>query len=106
MSTSVRFEIFLPVKFRKEGRYMVAWCFPLDVYSQGETLEKAKENIREAVQLFLMDCFKRGTLEKVLKDCGFIPIKRPSLGPVKPKENEISVPLPFVIDQELAKCHA
>ena len=37
----------------KEGKEFVALCPELDVASQGETVEKALANLREAVELFL-----------------------------------------------------
>jgi predicted RNase H-like HicB family nuclease len=37
----------------KEGEAFVALCPELDVASQGETVEKALGNLREAVELFL-----------------------------------------------------
>jgi len=37
----------------KEGSEFVALCPELDVASQGETIESAMANLREAVELFL-----------------------------------------------------
>jgi predicted RNase H-like HicB family nuclease len=37
----------------REGNGYVALCPELDVASQGDTVEQAKENLREAVELFL-----------------------------------------------------
>ena len=37
----------------REGKWYVGICPELDVASQGETLEEALANLREAVQLFL-----------------------------------------------------
>jgi len=37
----------------KEGDVYVALCPELDVASQGETIETARENLREAIELFL-----------------------------------------------------
>ena len=37
----------------KEGQEYVALCPELDVASQGETVERALSNLREAVELFL-----------------------------------------------------
>ena len=38
---------------QREGDGWVALCPELDVASQGETIEEAKANLREAVELFL-----------------------------------------------------
>ena len=40
---------------RKEGKWYVAWCPELDIASQGETLEKAIKNLKEAIALYLED---------------------------------------------------
>jgi predicted RNase H-like HicB family nuclease len=39
----------------KEGKWYVSWCPELDVASQGETVEEAIENLKEAVELYLED---------------------------------------------------
>ena len=38
---------------QREGDGYVALCPELDVASQGDTVEQARENLREAVELFL-----------------------------------------------------
>lgn len=37
----------------KEGRWYVALCPELDVASQGQTIERALKNLREAVKLYI-----------------------------------------------------
>lgn len=39
--------------FESEGDGFVALCPELDIASQGNTLESARDNLREAVHLFL-----------------------------------------------------
>lgn len=39
----------------KEGKWFVARSLELGVVSQGRTVEKAKDNLREAVELYLED---------------------------------------------------
>ena len=41
------------VLITKEKNWYVARCPELDVTSQGKTIEKAKENLREAVELYI-----------------------------------------------------
>ncbi len=38
---------------QREGDGWVSWCPELDVASQGDTIEQARANLREAVELFL-----------------------------------------------------
>ncbi len=40
---------------RKEGKWFVARSLELGVTSQGKTIEDAKKNLREAVELYLED---------------------------------------------------
>ena len=105
-NTPVTFKVSLPLSIKKKEDYFVSSCPVLDVWTQGETKEKAIENLREALQLFLLDCFERGTLDSVLKECGFSVSH--NLNRVKTKAgigNEIDVPLPFVIDRHVNRCH-
>ena len=41
----------------KENGLYSALCLELDVASQGKTIEEAKKNLREAVELYLEDVF-------------------------------------------------
>lgn len=45
----------------REGEGYVAWCPELDIASQGETIEEARNNLREALELF----FKVAPAEEV-----------------------------------------
>lgn len=40
---------------QKEGKWYVSWCPELDIASQGETIEGAIENLKEAIELYLED---------------------------------------------------
>ena len=41
------------VSIQREDKFFVARCPELDVTSQGETLEQAQRNIKEAIELYL-----------------------------------------------------
>ncbi len=41
--------------FQRDGKWFVAHCAELGVTSQGETLEAAERNLREAMELYLED---------------------------------------------------
>ena len=105
----VEFNVKLPFTITKRAKWFLATCPILDVHSQGETEEKAKKNLVEATSLFLISCIERGTLDEVLKKCGFTPI-HPISGPIKTipamgNENYINVPIPYLIEPSSA-CHA
>lgn len=62
---SIRIEIF------KEGEEYVALSPELNVSSFGETIEEAKLAIKEAIEAFMEECEKMGTLDDVLEEAGF-----------------------------------
>ena len=49
----------------REGDGYVALCPELDVASQGQTVEQARENLREAVELFLESAGKQEISERL-----------------------------------------
>lgn len=49
--------IRLPYSIKERANWYLASCPILDVHSQGETPEKAKKNLKEAISLFLISCF-------------------------------------------------
>lgn len=104
MKTSVTFHASLPIKITKKKKYYVSCCHVLDVWSQGETKTKATENLREALQMFLIDCFERGTLDKVLKESGFTAARTLPKKKVSSLRQKIDVPLPFIINDRQTKC--
>jgi predicted RNase H-like HicB family nuclease len=108
MKIRVEFYANMPVKVTKKDRWFVACCPILDVYSQGESEEKAKKNLGETLTSFFLSCFERGTLDDVLKKCGFKPqISSPPYPLKKPPRNFITVPIPFMVNARGAvECHA
>jgi len=103
MSSLITFECQLPFRMKQEGKWYIASCPILDIHSQGTTEDKARNNLVEALQLFFESCFKRGTLDQVLKESGFRPTRR------RPKQptpaNTLNVPL-FLGSTQRAQAHA
>lgn len=64
-------EIRFTTQVFKEGKMYVAYAPELDVSSCGKSLEEAKENLREAVEIFLEETQKTGTLYDILEEAGF-----------------------------------
>ncbi len=56
--------------FREDDIY-VAVCPSLNVSSYGETIERAKQALIEAIEVFVEECAEMGTLEDVLEESGF-----------------------------------
>ena len=96
------FNVQLPYAVKRNGVAHVAWCPALDVYSQGPSRKKAVENLGDALRLFLMSCYERGTLDQVLRDSGFrpaAPTRRTSTKKTVSKGfDTLMVPLPFLVD--------
>ena len=55
------------VQVWREGNQYVAHAMPLDVASSGDTPEKARKAVDEAVRVFLATAGEHGTLEEVLR---------------------------------------
>lgn len=102
MKTTVTFTVSFPMEVKKAVRYYLASCPTLDVWACGKTQQSAVESLKDTLQLFLAYCFDHGTLEMVLKGCGFTSLKKSPCQDSGRQLNEIDVPLPFVIDQPLA----
>lgn len=97
MASRIRFELTVPAEVRKDEDHFVSFCPPLDVYSQGPSEEVALDNLIEALQLFVESCLARGTLDRVLKDCGF----EPDAGPEFVEDRHmIQVPLSLVTREQ------
>lgn len=65
MQLNFRIEIF------KEDDQYVAVAPELNVSSFGNNPDEAKSSLKEAVELFLEECKRMGTLEDVLTESGF-----------------------------------
>jgi predicted RNase H-like HicB family nuclease len=99
----ITLNISLPIKVMKRRRPDVyqASCTILDVHSQGTSEQTAKKNLKEALSLFFASCIERGTLDAVLKDCGFAPVITNSgtkRSPSTSKKGYVNVPLPLIAE--------
>lgn len=102
---SLTMNIKLPVCVYKEGDVYIADCECFGVKTQGCSLEDAKKNIIEAMGLFLETCFEMGTLEEVLKECGFKPVEH-QLPQSQQQHEEVEIVLPFIAANSFKQCHA
>lgn len=55
----------------EEDEQIVALCPELNVSSFGDTSQEALSALQEAVELFLEECQRMGTLETVLEEAGY-----------------------------------
>lgn len=111
MPIRVKMTLTVPIEINQRGKWFFASCPVLDVVSQGETFEKAKKNLGQALELFVTSCLERGTLDEVLKQCGFKPGTGSVPAPAKARmtgANYLNIPIPFLVnplDGNL-RCHA
>ncbi|HAF15763.1 MAG TPA: hypothetical protein DHU55_01015 [Blastocatellia bacterium] len=76
-----------------EGKMYVAYSPELDVSSCATTKAKAQRNLLEAVRLFLEEAEKRGSLDQILKEAGFVRRKQILVGPRPVTTRRLTVPL-------------
>ncbi|MCY3853342.1 MAG: hypothetical protein OXG03_07225 [Gammaproteobacteria bacterium] len=69
--TRIQFHVHVPVRIKTDEVGYISHCPSLDVFSQGATEEEAINNLLEALKMFLASCYARGTLDEVLRECGF-----------------------------------
>lgn len=65
-------QINLTSQIWKEGKMYVSYNPELDISSCGQTIEEAKKNLKEAIEAFLEETEKMGTLKQILKESGFV----------------------------------
>jgi predicted RNase H-like HicB family nuclease len=100
---TLAFSAKLPYTVAKKGKWFVSSCPVLDVHSQGKTEKKAKENLVEALFLFLTSCLERNTLDEVLRECGFTAntLLTKKSAPRLSSKNVVDVPLYFDVPLNL-----
>ena len=77
----------------REARMYVAYSPELDVSSCAATAAKAQKNLVEAVRLFPEEAEKKGTLDQILKEAGFVRRKQTLVGPRPVTSRRVTVPL-------------
>jgi len=81
----------LSVLMLREDGYYVAYCPALDVSSYGDSEEEAQKAFQEAVEIFIEETEKKGTLEKVLLKLGWVlqQVPEPHYEPPRISETEL-----------------
>ncbi len=64
-------EAEIPVLIFQEVDKVVAYSPALDLCTYGSSEEHAKKRFAEAVDIFIKECVKMGTLHEVLEECGW-----------------------------------
>jgi predicted RNase H-like HicB family nuclease len=55
----------------QEGDMYTAYCPELDLATCGHTVEEARHNLREAIEIFLEETAEMGTLQELLAEAGY-----------------------------------
>jgi len=63
----------------KEGESYIAYCPALELSSYGDSIDEAKDCFQDAVNIFIEETAKRGTLEKMLLSFGWTLRQLPQL---------------------------
>lgn len=71
LKTKNRVFVDIEVILFKEGDFIIAYCPSLELSSYGESDEDAKAAFEDALNIFLEDTAKKGTLEKYLLNMGW-----------------------------------
>ena len=90
---TMRIEVTIQATVERKAKWYLASCPDLDVHAQGDTEDKAKASLIDAISLFLSTCLEMGTFSQVLKESGFHPeiVHDPTGQPVK-KRNPKNLP--------------
>ena len=71
MSKSILPSLNFTIQIFREGQTYVAHNSELNVSSCGDTIDKAKSNLRDALIGFLKSAQKLGTLKEILEEAGY-----------------------------------
>ncbi len=72
------------IELWQKGKWCIAKIPELDFIAQGRTIEEAKKNLNEVINIQLAEMKELGTLDDYIAECGFV-IKGDSIEP----ENEV-----------------
>jgi len=63
----------ITIEFWKEGNLYIARSPELDMVAQGSSLEEAKTNLREVIEIQFEEMRELGTLDEFLLEAGYSP---------------------------------
>jgi len=92
-------KLALNIAFYREGNKFIAYSPALDFSTCGDTQEQAQKRFREALEVFLEEVDRMGTLENVLSDCGWRKVNYPHRHWEPPRfvgqsQQEVRIPCP------------
>jgi len=120
MMVEVKFRLAFGTRKDEAADVHVGYCPLLNLYSQGTTEEEAQDAIVDAAQLFIVTCYGRNTLHRILRDRGMVRAVVPSEARADNRqyiavqeidnypnqfEREVPIDLLASVGQDLAACH-
>ena len=90
MGNSPTSRITVDIEIRHIGDRFLSACPALDLFSQGDTEEEAKNHLLDALNGFLETCQEMGTLQTVLSEAGLLELDAGY--PIKRMQQSISLP--------------
>ena len=63
--------IYFTEQIFKEGNTYSSYCPELDIASCGNTIEEARKNLYETIEIVFEECRKKGTLKAFLEEMGY-----------------------------------
>ena len=73
--SKAKIDFSIPLVFMKEGGAFVCFSPALDLYEHGTSYDDVYDAFKRKLAIFFHEVVKKGTLEKVLLDCGWTKIK-------------------------------
>jgi hypothetical protein len=70
MPLTVKFKLAFGTRHDEQSNVYVGYCPMLSIYSQGTSEGEAQEAVVDAAKLFIIECYKRDILHKVLRERG------------------------------------
>ena len=68
----MKFRLAFGTRKDEDTGVFVGYCPLLNIYSQGDTDAEAEKAIIDAAQLFIVTCYRRNTLGKLLRNRGMV----------------------------------
>ena len=75
MLGTVDLKIRLEARLTQDGDDWIAFCPPLDLYTQSDSRESAMNALREAISAWFESCLERRVLARALEEVGFQLVK-------------------------------
>jgi predicted RNase H-like HicB family nuclease len=82
-------KIAFNIEIVKKGKWYIARAPELDFVTQGATIDEAKNNILELIDIQFEEMKEMGTLHEYLEECGFIETKKPEFIGIEKREIRI-----------------